>query len=214
MQNPRPIFVLLPSHEPPRRMHTMINNQIFTYDEMVTSDDGTRYYIRYLDRDSIETTIQAQPKMPRFNIRPKQQAIRIGSTVALRQPVKILPKPQNFSPRLQLTPPPQIRQPNPRVPIPSKLNQKTDECQSPIQGLKCGICQEIFNGQSALVVHMEGHRTKNRISGVTCPCGKIFIDNQCMLQHQRKRLKKEGVKCDVGAVVAKPLRRGVKRLNK
>lgn len=203
MQNARPKPANPATKGVQVRKRTSINKQTFLYDEMVMASNGTKYYIRYLDRDSNnqpKTNGSTTTTTNTAATRPNQLPSNIGSTTITRHTVVIRPQ-QKWSrgQRVGVGPSSHNGQTSMTTSFvsgipatPGVKRKATDGPLPPSPTLRCDICHKQFSQRSHLTVHMQQHKD----AVVTCPCGRKFAGKQFMLRHQQQRLQSEGVSCD------------------
>lgn len=178
------------------RKRANINKQTFHYDEMVMASNGTRYYIKYLDKDS------GNKSMTNGSVQQSNLPSNIGSTTITRHTVQV-PATGNsknnsmVQTRIQRPPNGSIqlvsnvnRRPAPVLQMNAGLKRKAED--SPTFILRCDVCKLQFNKRGDLTLHMRTHTE----AMATCPCGRRFASRQFMMNHQQQRLQTEGVSCE------------------
>lgn len=151
------------------------SRRMFSYDEMVMSSDGTRYYIKYLD---------GPPPKPRTTLTPQSQA---DSTKIVQRPTTTASS-QLLAKRIT-TQAPSNEAKRQRIETIATQNRVT-----PQQQFLCGICQQKFNNRASLNFHIE-RMHKDTDGPIDCPCGKRFANKKYMKRHQKRRFETERIIC-------------------
>lgn len=192
----------------------------FSYDEMVMSSDGTRYYIKYLDANGKPTTTtspKAAQQQQQLNAAQMQKqattkiingnkvttvTVRKSTVTAAQQQQKQAAEP----PRKQIRIDPKsikiVNQTSTLQALPGSITVRKTAVPVTIAPasnttnsnvLHCGQCNQKFANQLSLNFHTQ--RVHSDDVPVICPCGRKFANKKYMKQHQKRRFDTERIIC-------------------